>query len=781
MTVRAAPPTALHLAAVAVLSAGMLAFEVLLLRLFEFSHWHHFAGFAVSLALLGLGAAGTVLALNGERALRLGDGWFLAGMALMGGGLLALTWLQSRVALRPLFAVWDMAELARVLALDLVALVPFLGAGLAIGQAFLRWPEYPGRVYSANLLGSAAGSVCASLLLVITQVESALCIVVLAVLAAGLATALAQRQRLMACCFLVLMVPATVAQLHTPQAAVSDFKALSRLTELPDARALAVEPGLPGRLTVIRSDSLRFAPGLSLAWTQSVPAMDAAVLGSDRVVPLARRYGAEPDHLQASLGGLPFRLRPEGRVLVLGASRWATPAYLSNREMTWVERDGRILDQAARRGATARLVHGDPFLFLTQPGTDYRVIVLDGAFAEGDAATEDYLMTTSGLAQALSRLGDDGLLAVPLALDYPPRHGPRALATLVAALKQYGAADPGRHVAALRGMQELLLLASPEPLRAADLLEARAFSARWRFDLVWLPEMRFAEANRFHVLEEPVFYQAARAVFQEQAMPAAADWFETAPATLSSPYFWRAMRWDRVPALVDQLGLRAMSHLDWTLILAAVAALTVALLGFVLILLPLGRLPTIRYPLGRLSVAGYFTTLGLGYMLLELAVFQRAILYIGEPVLAASLVFAVFLGGSGIGSAMALTERSRVAVAGVYLPAAVGLAVAAVGFWLPVTAWADAGLPGRLMLVAGLSLPLAWALGRPFPWGLARLARQPRWVPWAWGINGLASVVGASAAPLLSVHFSQPATLGTGIACYLAAAAIALVWVGRRS
>ena len=70
-------PSWLHLAALFGLSAATLAFEILLLRLFEFSHWHYFAGFAIALALLGLGAAGTTLALLGAGPQRWGDGWFL--------------------------------------------------------------------------------------------------------------------------------------------------------------------------------------------------------------------------------------------------------------------------------------------------------------------------------------------------------------------------------------------------------------------------------------------------------------------------------------------------------------------------------------------------------------------------------------------------------------------------------------------------------------------------------------------------------------------------------
>jgi hypothetical protein len=59
---------------------------------------------------------------------------------------------------------------------------------------------------------------------------------------------------------------------------------------------------------------------------------------------------------------------------------------------------------------------------------------------------------------------------------------------------------------------------------------------------------------------------------------------------------------------------------------------------------------------------------------------------------------------------------------------------------------------------------------------LHQLADRPRWVPWAWGINGFASVAAAAAAPLISVEWSQPVTLGLGGFCYAAAAAIAMRW-----
>jgi hypothetical protein len=48
--------------AVAVISAAILAYEVLLVRLFAIVQWHHFAYLAISVALLGFGVSGALLA-----------------------------------------------------------------------------------------------------------------------------------------------------------------------------------------------------------------------------------------------------------------------------------------------------------------------------------------------------------------------------------------------------------------------------------------------------------------------------------------------------------------------------------------------------------------------------------------------------------------------------------------------------------------------------------------------------------------------------------------------
>jgi hypothetical protein len=58
------------LTAVAAISAAILAYEVLLMRLFSIIGWHHFAYMIISIALLGFGASGPALVLAQGRLLR---------------------------------------------------------------------------------------------------------------------------------------------------------------------------------------------------------------------------------------------------------------------------------------------------------------------------------------------------------------------------------------------------------------------------------------------------------------------------------------------------------------------------------------------------------------------------------------------------------------------------------------------------------------------------------------------------------------------------------------
>jgi hypothetical protein len=96
---------------------------------------------------------------------------------------------------------------------------------------------------------------------------------------------------------------------------------------------------------------------------------------------------------------------------------------------------------------------------------------------------------------------------------------------------------------------------------------------------------------------------------------------------------------------------------------------------------------------------------------------------------------------------------------------------------LPELFQALLGTPLAVRLLAtGLSLaPLGFLLGTPFPHGLAWLRTQaPGWVPWAWAVNGCASVLASILAAMIA--------LSAGFTWVYAAAAVAYLgaWLARR-
>jgi len=204
--------------------------------------------------------------------------------------------------------------------------------------------------------------------------------------------------------------------------------------------------------------------------------------------------------------------------------------------------------------------------------------------------------------------------------------------------------------------------------------------------------------------------------------------------------------------------------------LLLVATLLVAVAaGAVLILLPLGLFVPLRgVPRGRRwQVFAYFTAIGLAFLFVEIVFLHKLTLLVHHPTVALALVLATFLLAAGAGSAWAgRTDpaRSRRTLAGAVAAILLLGAAYALGFDVLVRAMASWPVPLRAAAAAMLLAPLAFCMGMPFPLALRGL--EGPLVPWAWGINGCASVASAVIATLLAVDFGFEAVLWIALALY---------------
>jgi hypothetical protein len=151
---------------------------------------------------------------------------------------------------------------------------------------------------------------------------------------------------------------------------------------------------------------------------------------------------------------------------------------------------------------------------------------------------------------------------------------------------------------------------------------------------------------------------------------------------------------------------------------------------------------------------------------------------------AIAVVLCAFLVFAGLGSLLSGRWHKQVSL--LKVASAIGLLCVLYVFLLPGLFNGLVQLPGgfKILVSALLIAPLAFLMGMPFPLGLGVIAnRRPSWIPWAWGINGCASVVSAILATLLAIHLGFRFVVFMAVMLYLLAALILRCncrhWPGR--
>jgi hypothetical protein len=178
-------------------------------------------------------------------------------------------------------------------------------------------------------------------------------------------------------------------------------------------------------------------------------------------------------------------------------------------------------------------------------------------------------------------------------------------------------------------------------------------------------------------------------------------------------------------------------------------------------------------------MAMYFFLLGLAFLFVEIAFIQKFTLFLSHPLYAVAVVLAGFLVFAGLGSLYSprVAERlgGRPGPAVVAAVAALAVIVVIYLWLLPAVFAGFLGQPDgvRILIALALIAPLAFCMGMPFPLGMRRLdAEAPGFIPWAWGLNGFASVISAALAMLLAIEFGFDVVLVTALVLYLLAAAL---------
>ena len=781
--------------AISLLSACVLAYEVLLTRLFSIVLWHHFAYMIISAAMLGYGASGTALTLLKEKIVpHFGAAYVMAATALaflMPAAFL----LAQQVPFNPIELLWDKTQPAKLLAVYLLMMQPFFCGGMGIGLVFSHFGKQASHIYACDILGAGAGSLgVIGVLFLVPPHQVLAALTALTLLAAAIAVAeLKVHPKWLMELFAGLALLAAVA-LPGMQVHPSAYKDLSQALNIAGARVVEEHTSPLGQITVVENTRvpLRHAPGMSLNATMEPPPQLGVFVDGDGPSALTQFDGklAPLAYLDQLTSALPYHVLERPQVLVLGAGAGSDvlqALYHGSVAVDAVELDRNVTDLVRKRfNDYAGNLYSQPGVhvyeaeargFVNTSHERYgliQVALLD-SFGTASAGlyglSENYLYTVEALQAYLSRLTPGGMLAVTRWLTLPPRDALKLFATAVAALEQNGVPNPSSRLAMIRGWKTVTLLVKNSDFTASEIAAIKEFSRTRSFDLAYYPGMRADEANRYNILSQPYFFDGAIALLGPQRQDFIDQYkFYIEPATDDRPHFFRFFKWNAAAELFALREHGGMPLLDWSYPLL-VATLVQAIAASVLLILAPLALSRCRRTLPNAPVALYFLAIGFAFMFMEIAFIQKFVLFLAHPLYAVAVVLCAFLVFAAAGSWLAgCWQAANKVILAVMVMGVLALLYLAI---LPGLFQALIHLPSTAKIIISVALiaPLAICMGVPFPTGMMRLANtSEEAIPWAWAINGFASVVGAVLATLLAIHlgFSLVILLAVmiyGLAC----------------
>jgi hypothetical protein len=390
-----------------------------------------------------------------------------------------------------------------------------------------------------------------------------------------------------------------------------------------------------------------------------------------------------------------------------------------------------------------------------------------GAFA----LSENNLYTTDAFRDYLSHLTDDGLMAVTRWGFEPPRESLRLISLAVEALGQLGESNPAAHIMVARqgtvegfGAKDTVLIAR-KPFSADDVARVRAVIEEAHMTAVYLPGVE--THNQFYDLlnsPDPEEYQRRYA-------------FDISPVTDNRPFFFYTVQPRDLWTFLTTASHESADYKINKAVPLLFGLMAVSLVATALILLAPPLILGTRLPrhAGIRGFLLYFLFVGAGYILIEVGLIQKFVLFLGHPVYALAVVIFSMLISSGLGSfwsrrLLGKNEGRLIKALGSVALLAAGLALI-LSWLLAALVWLPLGLKAALTVV--LIAPLGFAMGMPFPTALARLEEwHAPAVRWAWSLNAASSVLGSVGALVCAIYLGLVQTLIIGGIFYLAALAV---------
>jgi hypothetical protein len=777
---------------VSLVAMAILCLEVILTRIFSFSIWYHFAYLTISMALLGFGSSGAVLAAY-PRIIEQGKYRLLVVVSLLSGVFIVAALLVfSGHPLQPVWVVSAPLKFCVALLIYYVGItLPFFFAGMAIATALSLFSEQVSYLYFWDLGGAAVGSLLSLLLINWLGAPGGvlLCAALMLCAACFFARQISKGLSLVVLlgCFVMLCIIPFVKD--AIDVVPCDQKAVANLYRQPEKfKSLFSRWNAIGRVDVYTNlDKTEWSCwwckfGISDAYTGPFPDVHTIQYDGHNGSNIYHFSGdpAELGFLDHHILKTPYLLLEKPKVLILGVgggvdvfnafnsgassitavelqpiavkllkgqfAEWTGNIFNRYKHINLIAGEGRnFIDKDREKYDHIQITHADTFIAVN---TGVYVLM------------ESYLYTTDAISAYFDHLTDNGLICIimgdMIAKDRGNQYQPlnsRLAVEYLEVLKAHGIQSPERHIAVLgkwypNGTVATSPLLKKSPFTEADMVTLRSFAREIDAFLIFDPLVEKAPDSFMESI--------IRAREEERKTLIAGAPYNIAPCTDSNPFFFHFIKWKN---FIDVFNLKQFAFFTPVFGQAILLLLFIqsVVLACIFIILPLLTSKRTKAPLGKsLGYLLYFLSIGVGFMFIEISFIQKFVLFLGYPAYAFAITIFSLLLFSGLGSYWTgtLQKKAEDTIRSIFLVLAPLLLLYT--WFLPhlFDYFIGESLSVKIIITILMQVPLGFVLGMFFPLGIKVVSRvDARMVPWAWGVNGMSSVVCTIAAIMLAMSF----------------------------
>jgi predicted membrane-bound spermidine synthase len=722
---------------------------------------------AISLALFGSGASGVFIYLIQNRLPEAKTGHWLSVAAMLYSVSVILA--LYVIFTNPLTLDDTGENYRRLVNIYLATSLPFFFAGCAITLAITRLAKDISRLYLFDLAGAALG--CLLLIPVLNSIgaiNTVIAVSAIAAVGAILFSASSAGNRASMACAVILTVGLTGFAFYNTRTQTIDIRQSKGMEE---TQVLFSKWNSFSRITV---------DGDMNQHIQIKIDADAAT----GIVPDGGNTARHQYH-RGSIAALAYHLKPNANVAIIGPGGGydvSAALVFDARHITAVEINPIIaLDVMSSEPFTTynggiyqhpkvQLEVDEGRSFIRRSADRYDVLqatMVDTWAATAAGAfslTENNLYTVEAFKDYATHLTDDGVFTMTRWYFEPPDQLLRLLSLTRVMMQDLNISNPERHIMLVRDVST-----NYDRTPATYLFKKSEFTD----DEVKAIE-EVAKNNKFQLLYTPLT-QPDNVFTRMIKAPNPADvWnaFETNvnPTYDNNPFFFNSIRLANLQGALTGVGEWQKTNLGTFVLFALFAITTVLVLLFII-----GPLIFVRSramtgeKAGRMSYLFYFACLGAGFIIVEVAMIQKFILFLGHPVYALAVILFSLLTFSALGSYLTgRLDETRLKQTLVKLIGVVVVMVFVYILLLPPIFYGLVWLPhpARIVMAVILMAPLALVMGMPMPIGIKLLSKSaPQIIPWAWGVNGATSVMGSVGALVIAIltGFNQALIIGAGL------------------